>query len=145
MFKSGLSMSSVGLCNILSVNSLDTCLHFASVCGWCWPTVTSLTVHISFSQKSTGCCQKDGPSGDTCEGCDCVRLSVFQSLSASLHRVVHVPDRIRPRGHIWRPHVLGPWVDWRQDPNSSGGHFTQRWDCWINPAACQSFLITKTA
>lgn len=29
--------------------------------------------------------------------------------------------------------------------NGSGGRFMQRWDCWINLAACQSFLITRTA
>lgn len=29
--------------------------------------------------------------------------------------------------------------------NSSGGHFMQDWDCWINLAACQSFLITGVA
>lgn len=82
----------------------------------------------------------------THEGCDCVSVLTTESvLSISLHRVTHVPDRMHPRSHIWKPHVPKPWVDQSQGPKQLRGTFYANWSWWINLAACQSFLITNTA
>lgn len=47
----------------------------------------------------------------TYEGCNHVSiLTTAVVFMVSLHTVMHKPDRILPKSHIWKPHVFRSWV-----------------------------------
>lgn len=57
-------------------------------------------------------------------------ISIYLFLLLCSQTLMSSATSIRPRSNIWAPHVAG-WTRARHQ-NSSGGHFMQGWDCWIN-------------
>lgn len=124
--RQGLNLTSVWLHDILSVDLKMVPFLSSQLSGTDGGQQSSLTVHISFSLKTHYRVSEIRLCPLSMRDVTVSVLTAMSVLSASLSRVIHQPDCIHPRSHIWMPHVLRTWVDWSQGPKQLRGTFSAR-------------------